>query len=110
MNYFCRVSFRCEVALLPCAEKPKLPVDFVQTEEEELATREFQRRQLAPGVWGAAGVHLPVAPRAGFEFGVRGNLYSLRVDNTAQTDVEGQVYAGVTVGLGGSRIQRAKRD
>lgn len=76
---------------------------------EPLIEAEYQRAQLAPGAFALAGVHLPVGPRAGLELGLRANLYALTVDQTAQAAVEAQVYAGVTVGLGGQGIRRAGR-
>lgn len=78
-------------------------------EDEPVIAREDDRVQFLPGAYLQAGVHMPVGPWAGLEAGVRGSLYRATVDDQGQTLVEGQAFAGVTSGLGGRRLSRAKR-
>ena len=66
-------------------------------------------RQWLPGAYGQVGVHLPVGPRAGLELGLRTHLMRAEVDELPQILVEGQAYAGLTIGLGGRSVKRAGR-
>ena len=66
-------------------------------------------QQILPGAYLQAGVHLPVGPRAGIEVGTRANLMVGLVDDVRQPMVELQGFAGLTVGLGGRKVSRARQ-
>ena len=81
----------------------------VDDADEPIETSVVDREQLMPGAYGQVGVHLPVGPRAGVELGLRTHLMRALVDDLPQILVEGQAYAGLTVGLGGRSVERAGR-
>jgi hypothetical protein len=66
-------------------------------------------QQVLPGAYLQADVHLPVGPRAGIEVGTRANVMIGLVDDVRQPMVELQGFAGLTVGLGGRKVSRAKQ-
>ena len=87
---------------------------FIETlayehEDEPLETTLVDREQLVPGAWLQAGVHLPVGPWAGLEVGARSHFLRAVVDDVPQTLVELQGFAGLTVGVGGRRVNQAAR-
>jgi hypothetical protein len=78
-------------------------------EEEPVSEAEFERWQLVPGGYAQAGVHVPVGPWAGIEAGARANLYRGIIDDQGRFLIEGQGFVGLTFGLGGRSVGRAKR-
>ena len=77
--------------------------------DEAIESTVIDRRQWLPGAYGQVGVHLPVGPRAGVELGLRTHLMRAEVDDLPQILVEGQAFAGLTIGLGGRSVKRAGR-
>ena len=78
-------------------------------EDEPIEERSFDAWQLVPGAYGQAGVHLPVGPWAGLEAGIRANLFRAIVDDQGRFLIEAQGFMGLTLGLGGRRVGRARR-
>jgi hypothetical protein len=78
-------------------------------EEEPISEAEFEAWQLIPGGYVQAGVHLPVGPWAGLEAGARANLYRGIIDEQGRFLIEGQGFVGLTLGLGGKQVGRARR-
>jgi len=81
----------------------------IEEGDEPIETSVVDRNQLMPAAYGQVGVHLPVGPWAGLELGLRTHLMRAMVDDLPQILVEGQVLAGLTIGLGGRRVERAGR-
>lgn len=67
------------------------------------------RGTTSPGLWSAAGMHLPLGPTFGLNLMLRGNLYQSLVDDQPTTLVDGQALLGLSANFGGSQIARAQR-
>lgn len=82
-------------------------LDFVEDDNIDAAV--FTSEVLTPSVWVGGGVHLPLGPMFGLEFGARGSLHHARIDQLETLLAEGRVYGGLSANFGGRQIARAQK-
>ena len=85
-------------------------VDYLEFDDDDDVDAEvFTAVQVSPGLWLSGGLHLPLGPVFGLEFGLRGNLYSAELNHVHSFLVDGQAYGGLSASFGGRQIARAQK-
>ncbi|MEC8422410.1 MAG: hypothetical protein VX000_01465, partial [Myxococcota bacterium] len=91
------------------AVQQAIEVLLYDDEEEPISEANLEAWQRIPGGYAQAGMHVPVGPWAGIEAGARANLYRGLIDDQGRFLIEGQGFLGLTFGLGGRTVGRARR-